>query len=142
MSARHCRSPLAELWIRITGGPAPASVYSRSKAPALSTGMVDSWDGARLRNALPLSRLADLEAFDLARLRQVKSEVGAEVAPPVGMERSGDVEPVVLDTLDRREALVAERVLGEFLQRARTSVVVERCFGLKQRRPRFAVAFL
>src|SRR5262245_16977772 len=58
------------------------------------------------------------------------------------MERAGDVEAVVLDALDRREALMAERLIGKFLQRARVAVVEQLCIGLEQRRPRFAVTLL
>ena len=64
----------------------------------------------RVRGSLGL---ADVEAADLSRRGQVETKVGAEVAPLVRVKRAGHLEPAVGDLIDRREALVAERIRGE-----------------------------
>ena len=56
---------------------------------------------------LALSGLPNVETFDLARWRQLKFEVGPEVALRVRMEFADDIEAVVLDALNRGEAFMA-----------------------------------
>ena len=57
------------------------------------------------------------------------------------MKCTDQIETVILDTVDREEALVAERVLSELLEAARHAVVVELGAGFEERRPGIAVPF-
>ena len=52
--------------------------------------------------------LSNVEANDTARIIQLKVEIGAGVAPFVGMKVSLDVEAVVSDPVDTDESLRAE----------------------------------
>src|SRR5215470_18658714 len=74
-----------------------------------------------------LSRLPNVKPLDLAGRRQSEPEIRSEVAPRVRMKCADDIEPVVFDTLNCGEAFMAQRVIGELLQRTRAAVVVELC---------------
>src|SRR3954467_9239728 len=95
---------------------------------------------ARTREERPSLGLVDVEAADLSRRGQVETKIGAEVAPLVRVKRTGDFEPAVNDVINRREALVAERVLGEPGQTARAAVVEQLRAILELSRPPRAVA--
>jgi hypothetical protein len=58
------------------------------------------------------------------------------------VECAGQIQPAVLDAIDRSEALVTERIAGKFLDAARAPIVIEFGIRLKERRPGFPVTVL
>ena len=69
--------------------------------------------------------LSNIQTLDLAGRRQLKSKIGSKITPFFRMKSTDQVQPLVLDEIDRSKSLVAEHFLGELLQISRPAIVAE-----------------
>jgi hypothetical protein len=73
--------------------PAKAQMPSNAKPSAMTIIVCMS-------NPLPLTRLSDVQTFDLARWGKLESEVGPKITPLVRVKSPDQTQAIVLDVID------------------------------------------
>jgi hypothetical protein len=73
----------------------------------------------------PLAYPPNFQPVDLTGRRELKPEVRLKITPSVRVECVGQIQPIVLDVIDRSEPLVTKRIADKLLEATRAPIVIE-----------------